>query len=215
MTSESPAPRFWWRANAVYATALAGLGKLDEAQVDSSYDFSPSRFVAEQDVVQQGFATSEPYAYENTIEQWGRPVGSMLIHDAGYPNYGSVVSVRQEDVVAEADCLERLVPVLQQSVVDYVSDPSEINELIGELSVAWEATVVVDEAANTFASDVLLDLGLVDNGANATLGDLDEDRVQLMIDLTVPVFIDQGIDDPGVTVDSLVTNQFVDEAVGL
>ena len=79
--------------NAVYAEALAGLGILDPDQVDFSWDFSPARFVAEDGIVQQGFVTDAPYTYENSIQQYGKPVEYILVSEVGFPTYGPIGTV--------------------------------------------------------------------------------------------------------------------------
>ena len=60
-------------------------------------------------------------------------------------------------------------------------------------------------------------VNLVGNGANDVLGDYEEDRVQAMIDITVPIFLGQGSDtvNPDVTAGDLYTNQFIDDSIGL
>ncbi len=54
--------------------------------------------------------------------------------------------------------------------------------------------------------------GLVSNGPDATLGNFDMDRVTSVVDLlTSNVFTDAE----GVTPDDLVSNDFIDESIGL
>ena len=71
-------------AGASYTEYLVGAGLVDEGQLDGTYDGSPTRFIAEGgSLIQQGFATQEPFNYENVFEEWGKPVESLLIHDSG------------------------------------------------------------------------------------------------------------------------------------
>ena len=81
---------------AAYMDYLLETGKLDPNQIDGSYDGSPGRFVAEQNLVQQGFATNEIYKYENDIPEWNKPVEYLLIHDTGFDIYQSALSVKPE-----------------------------------------------------------------------------------------------------------------------
>ena len=68
------------------------------SQIDGSYDGTPANFVAAGGkVAQQGFASAEPYIYENEVKEWGKPVDFQLIHDAGYPIYAESMSVRAAD----------------------------------------------------------------------------------------------------------------------
>ena len=73
----------------------AGIWSAD--QVDPSYDGQPGRFIAEGDIAQQGFASAEPYNYENDFEDWGRPVDFLLIQDSGWEIYSQALAVRTLD----------------------------------------------------------------------------------------------------------------------
>ena len=95
-------------------------------QADGSYDGTPAKFVvARGKDAQQGFASAEPYIYENEVAAWGKPVDYQLIHDAGYPIY-AVRGRRCAPATSRssAPCLKKLVPVLQQAEVDYFADPA-------------------------------------------------------------------------------------------
>ena len=61
---------------ATYMDYLIADGRLSADQVDASYDGSPVRFISEDGLVQQGFATNEPFRYENDID--GLPEAGRL-----------------------------------------------------------------------------------------------------------------------------------------
>ncbi|GMA34018.1 hypothetical protein [Demequina litorisediminis] len=104
----------------VYIDYFVGAGILSADQVDTTYDGTPAVFVSEAGkIAQQGFASAEPYIYENEVDAWGKPVAYELINDAGFPKYAASMSVRPADVTEYADCLTRLVPIMQQAEVDY------------------------------------------------------------------------------------------------
>ena len=204
-------------SNAVYAEALGAIGKLDPGQIDYSWDFSPARFVGEGGaIVQQGFATNSEYQYENSIEQWGREVETMLVHDAGYPNYRTV-QVHPDSVTESADCLAAFIPLVQQAVVDFLASPDPVLRITEQLSAEYSSPVPLSPAENGNAVVQMTAVGLVGNGANDVIGDYEEDRVQTMIDITVPIFVGQGSDtvNPDVTATDLFTNEFIDDSIGL
>ena len=204
-------------SNAVYAEALGAIGKLDPGQIDYSWDFSPARFVGEGGaIVQQGFATNSEYQYENSIEQWGREVSTMLVHDAGYPNYRTV-QVHPDSVTEAADCLSLFVPLVQQAVVDFLANPGPALRITEYLSAEYSSPVPLSPEENEYATSQMTAVNLVGNGANDVLGDYEEDRVQEMIDITVPIFLGQGSDtvNPDVTAGDLYTNRFIDDSIGL
>ena len=56
------------------------------------YTFNIAPFLADKNVVQQGFVSGEPYA----MRQAGVDPVVMLIADAGYENYGTTIATSQE-----------------------------------------------------------------------------------------------------------------------
>lgn len=201
----------------VFMDYLTGAGFIREEQIDGSYDGSPARFVSEGDIVQQGFATNEPYKYENDIKEWGRPVDYLLIHDSGYEFYTQTISVKPDDLESERDCLELLVPLMQQAQVDYIKNPGPVNDellkIVEELDTFW----TLSAGGNKFAVEGMKELEVVSNGPNDTLGDFDMERTQKVVDLLNPIFEEKGVRtwDPDVTVEDIVTNEFIDESIGL
>lgn len=198
--------------NAVYADALVGLGLLDEGQVDKSYDGSPARFVASNgDFAQQGFSTSDPFVYEQQLDDWSKPVEYLYVNDAGYPVYGTLASTRPELIESEADCFSALIPAMQSSYVDFLNSPDETLTLIGELSAAYNNPSDLTPEALQYAVDNMRN-ELIDRGT--ALGDVDPARVQELIDLALPILQDRGADvDAAITADGLATNQFIDDSI--
>jgi hypothetical protein len=200
-----------------YMEYFKGAGIIAEAQADGSYDGTPANFVASQGAdAQQGYASAEPYIYENEIEQWGEEVDFQLINDAGYPYYQSAISVRTDDLETLAPCLELLVPVLQQGSVDFSADPSAAVALILELVEAYDTGWVYSQGVADFSTASMAELGLVSNGDNDTIGDFDEARVASLIEIDTPIF--EGEQTPpleGLTPADLFTNEFLDPSIGL
>jgi len=201
-------------AGQFYTEYLVGTGQLTADQIDPSYDGSPSRFVAEDGaLVQQGFATQEPWNYENLFGDWGRPVDYLLIHDSGYEIYSQALGIRADKLDdAARECLAAFVPLVQQAAVDFMADPGPVNEVIlaavADLDSFWELDP--EGVVNTVA--VMEDLAIVDNGPNDTLGDFDTDRVQNLIDQVrdIPAFTVTDV-----AADDIVTNEFIDPSIGL
>ncbi len=212
---DSDVPVLYFEGGA-YMTYLLGQGFLKESQIDASYDGSPSRFLTE-DVVQQGFASNEPWKYENLIEGWLKPVDFMLIHDSGFEIYEGTLSVKPESITEDAACLEAVVPLFQQSQVDYMNDPEPMNirldQIIADLESFWTSTPE-GAAAGTQS---MKDLGLVSDGPDSTVGNMDQDRIQALIDVQLPLLADLGIETfrEGLTAEDISTNQFIDMSIGL
>ncbi len=109
-------------------------------------------------------------------------------------------------------------PIIQQASVDYLDDPARANAIILDAvakfgdAFGWTYTQgAADYGVATMKSD-----GLVANGPDGTIGNFDLDRVSKLIDLAVPIYTTQGASPKdGVTPDDIVTNQFIDESIGL
>lgn len=212
---ETGAPVLYFEGSA-YMDFLVGKGFIEADQIDASYDGAPSRFVTEQ-VFQQGFASNEPYKYENDIAEWGKPVEYLLIDDAGYEIYPSSLSVRPERITDDAECLEAVVPLMQQAQVDYMADPQPINDFFLDYVDAMASFWTLSAEGNADAVEVLADEGLVSNGPDDVIGNFDMERVQTLIDESVPIFEDVGVESmkDGLVAEDIVTNDFIDDTIGL
>ncbi len=202
-----------------YMQYLLAAGLLRPDQVDGSYDGSPSRWVtAAGDVAQAGFATSEPYIYKNELGE-GRSydVDLELVNDTGYPLYGQALSIRAGDKAALAPCLERIVPMVQRAQVAFMADPARANGLVVQAVQADAGSVwSYSPGLADFAVRTMRERGIVGNGPNATLGDMEQARVARMIEILEPVFAAQN--NPikaGLTPEQVYTNEFIDPAIGL
>ena len=199
-----------------YMEYLVSSGLLHRSQLDGSYDGSPDRFVSERgQAALQGFVTAEPYLYEHEIKQWGKPLTGQLLHDAGYPSYASALSVRSRDKATLAPCLKKLVPILQQSQVDFARDPQPALGLILELVEKYKTGWVYSRSLAEFSAQQLVQRGIISNGADKTLGNLDMARIQRMIDIVEPIFAAQHKPiRPGLTPQDIATNEFIDPNIG-
>jgi hypothetical protein len=199
-----------------YMEYLIGSGILKKSQVDGSYDGSPSRFVAEKgEIAQSGYAWTEPYVFE-TLPEWGKPVKFQLIYDTGYPNYGSILTLRTRDREKLAPCLKKLVPIVQQSQVDFIADPGKTIPLVVQLTKDYKTGVPYSKEQAESAVSQQKQLGLVGNGNDKTIGNFDMARVQKMISITGPIFAAQKkpIKD-GLQPSDVVTNEFLNMNIGV
>jgi hypothetical protein len=202
-----------------YMQYLLGAGILRPSQVDGSYDGSPGRWVAKDgDIAEAGFATSEPYYYKKELGGGkSYDVDLQLINDTGYPNYAEALVIRAGEKDKLAPCLKKLVPIVQQSLVDFMDDPTETNKLIIAAVKADKNSVwSYSEGMANYAVKTLKDLGLVSNGSNKTIGDIDEARIKRMIEILTPIFASKKVQvKQGLKPSDLYTNEFIDTKIGL
>ncbi|GAA2229637.1 ABC transporter substrate-binding protein [Herbiconiux moechotypicola] len=202
---------------APYMEYLIQSGLIAAENADGGYDGTPAAFIASGGKdAQQGFASSEPYLYENEIEAWDKPVAYQLVADAGYPNYTATMSVRA-DALDELDgCLAKLVPVMQQAEVDFYADPEPVIDLILEAVEAYDTGIVYTRGAAEFGVSSALADGLVSNGDDGAIGDFDPERVQRMLDIVGPIALAAGsAPAEGLTAEQLYTNDYIDPSIGL
>jgi hypothetical protein len=208
----------------VYVTAddlfpqyLIGSGILRKGQVDPSYDGSPVRFLKSKGkVAQGGFATAEPWLYEHATPGFNRAVSYQLIHDTGFQSYTQTLAIRAGDKERLAPCLDKLVPIVQRSAVDYILEPGRTNRLITDLVTVYDNGWIYPPALADFSVSQQRQLGLVGNGSDQTLGNFDMTRVRAVLDIVRTIFASRKQPLPaGLKAEDLATNEFIDPAVGL
>ena len=202
---------------AAYMDFFTQTGILSADQVDGSYDGSPALFIADQgESAQQGFGSAEPYIYANEVPDWNKEIAYAYINDAGWENYAESISIKADRLEDNRACLELLVPIIQQSTIDYVNDPAETNALIIEAVETFDNGWVYTEGVAEYAVETMLNDGLLSNGPDDTLGNFDLDRVQGLIDIAIPVYESLGqAPKDGLVPEDIVTNEFIDMSIGL
>ena len=202
----------------VWIDYLISRGWVSKGQVDTSYDGSPTRFVASDGaIVQQGFATSEPYQYQYDIKQWGKPVKYLMIKNSGYVPYPQALAAKPDVVRSKRACFKLLVPLIQKAQVDYVKKPGPVNDKLVGIVTEMKQFWVLTKAGNTWNTQQQVKLGLVQNGPNCTLGDFSAKRTQQLINLLKPIYAAKGLDtyDPNLKASAIQTNQFINPKIGL
>lgn len=106
------------------------------------YAFSVQPFLAEPDLSQQGFVTSEPFS----IEKAGVKPVVFLLADLGYPPYSETLVVTRKTLRGRQDALVRFVRASAEGWKSYLANPAPGNALI--------------KRANPQMSDDLLAYGL-------------------------------------------------------
>ena len=200
-----------------YVDYLVHAGLVSKDQLDGSFDGSPSRFVAEEGAIfQQGYVSNEPYRWENDVKEWSKPVDSLLIDDAGYHVYPQAFTVRAGDEEKLAPCLEQLVPMIQQSQVDYIADPEATNAALLDIAAKIKDGPPMTAAGNTNSVAVQIEKGIVSNSPDGTLGSFDTARVDTLITTLREVFAANGKElAKDMDASSIVTNDYIDPSIHL
>jgi hypothetical protein len=198
----------------IFPQWMVGKGMLKQSQIDTSYDGAPARFVGDPTIAQQGFANSEPYTYEHDTPSWDKPVGYGLIKDVGYDIYASNMSVRADKLEELAPCLEKLVPIIQQSGVDYAAAPEAVNAVIVDVVSQDSTYSPYSEGEAAFSAELLVDKGLLAAEDDGSFGVYDPTRTTRNVEDLRGVLATTGNVVPAeMTGDTLFTNRFSDPSI--
>jgi hypothetical protein len=171
-------------------------------------------------VLNQGFSTNEVYTLEHLTPNWDKPVGYLYLADAGLPFYQSAVAVATAKLTSLKPCLQKLVPIMQHALVDYVNSPTEVNSVLADYNnkglgaAFWHTPLALsDAAAKIMVSDHLV----ADTPGTSSVGGFDMTQVASVLSDLVGVDQTAGITtlNPNVKPADIATNQFIDPGVGL
>jgi hypothetical protein len=205
-----------YKNGAPFMDYLTGAGILKKSQVDGSYNGTPARFVASGGTVaSQAFATEEPYEYAHEISQWDRPMTYQLVSSYGYDPYPSLATL-PANVTKYAACFKKLVPIIQQGIVDYVANPKPADNLIVKLVSDYNDGWDYDAGEAAYAAKAQVTSGIIGNSALGSVGSFDLNRIKKFISIVAPIYSAEGKKvKPGLTPQDLVTNKFIDPSIHL
>ena len=94
--------------------------------------------------------------------------------------------------------------------MSFSENPSTANGIIIDAVDTFGSFWVYDEGIAEFSVSAKRALGLVGNGPNGTVGDMEETRIQSII----TIMDDAGIDTGGITTQDIYTNEYIDHSIG-
>ena len=125
------------------------------------YTFSVAPFLADPKAVQQGYLSSEPF----TIEAQGVKPVVLLLADAGYSSYGSVIQTSDKLVQDKPDLVQRFVDASIEGWYGYLyGDPAPANALIKRDNPE------MTDALLAYGIAKIKEYGVVDSGDAKRLG---------------------------------------------
>jgi NitT/TauT family transport system substrate-binding protein len=168
------------------------------------YNFSTAPFLADKKAVQQGYLSSEPY----TIEKEGVKPVVLLLADAGYASYGSIIQCSAQLAQEKPDLVQRFVNASIEGWYSYLNgDPSPGNALIKKDNPE------MNDALIAYGISKIKEYGIVDSGDARTMG------IGAMTDARWQEFFDTmskaGLYPDGMGYKKAYALQFVDKKVGM
>ncbi len=126
------------------------------------YAFSLAPFLADKKAVQQGYLGSEPYLVK---QQGGFDPVVLLLSDAGFSGYASLITTSQNLVRTNPGLVQRFVDATAEGWKSYLeSDPAPGNALIKQ------ANPEMTDGLLDYGREALRSHGIVESGDATTLG---------------------------------------------
>jgi len=121
------------------------------------YDFDIAPFLHDPKAIQEGYLGSEPYSIKQATGQY--PV-VLLIADAGFDGYGSLISTSRKLIAAKPALVQRFVDASIEGWYSYLyGDPTPANTLIKKDNPE------MTDALLAYGRGALIAHGIVDSGA--------------------------------------------------
>src|SRR5689334_24152054 len=168
------------------------------------YTFSVAPFLADPEAVQQGYLSSEPF----TIEAQGVKPVVLLLADAGYSSYGSLIQTSDALVREKPDLVQRFVDASIEGWYSYLNgNPAPANALIKRDNPE------MTDALLAYGVAKLKEYGVVDSGTAKTdgIGAMTEARWREFFETMAKA----GIYPKDLDFRKAFTLQFVDKKVGM
>ena len=170
------------------------------------YNYSLAPFLADKNLIQQGFLSSEPYPIEQAL---GRPPSVLLIADAGYTPYQATIAISRKMAEEKKDLVQRFVDATLEGWAQYIKGGPDIeaaNALIKQNNP--EQT----DGRLAYALKVFAERGIVMSGdaLKDGIGAMTTERWQSFYDSMVAV----GVLPAGLDVARTHTLEFVNKGIG-
>jgi NitT/TauT family transport system substrate-binding protein len=150
------------------------------------YNFNPQPFIANPKSAMQGYVTSEPFAVEKAA---GFKPNVILLADAGFNTYSTLIETRRDLVEKKADLVQRFVDASMIGWYNYLyGDNSAGNAMIKKLNPE-----MTDELL-AYSVKKMKEYGIVDSGESLKngIGAMSDDRYSSFFNKMVKAGVVKG-----------------------
>jgi NitT/TauT family transport system substrate-binding protein len=169
------------------------------------YTFNMAPFLADKQLSQQGFLSSEPYA----IMQAGVTPVVHLIADAGFENYNTTINISRKMADEKKDVVQRFVSASLEGWAEYMKGGPAIEA--ANAAIKKDNPDMTDDKI-AYAHKVMNEKGIVRSGDALKLG------IGAMTDERWKRFYDQmteaGVFPPGIDYKKAYSLQFINKGIG-
>ena len=170
------------------------------------YNYSLAPFLADKNLIQQGFLSSEPYPIGRAL---GRPPSVLLIADAGYTPYQNTIMISRKLVEEKKDLVQRFVDATLEGWAQYMKGGPAIEAANAMIK---QANPEQSDDRLAYALTVMNERGIVMSG-NALkdgIGAMTSERWRSFQEAMVAV----GVLPPGLDARRTHTLEFVNKGIG-
>lgn len=170
------------------------------------YNYSLAPFLADKELIQQGFLSSEPYPIAQAL---GRPPSVLLIADSGYQPYQNTIAISRRMVEEKKDLVQRFVDATLEGWAQYLKGGPAIEAANAMIK---QANPEQTDDRIAYAIKVLNERGIVMSGdaLHGGIGAMTDQRWKEFYDSMVAV----GVLPPGLDVGRTHTLEFVNKGIG-
>jgi NitT/TauT family transport system substrate-binding protein len=187
----------WWRF-------LAAKYGYTDSQI-RPYTFNMAPFIANRNLVQQGYVSSEPFLIQ---KESGIVPRVLMLSDAGYLGYANIVTTSRRLVEQKPDLVQRFIDASIEGWYSYLyGDPTPANRLIREANPEMSQDLI------DYGHRVMKERGILDSGDALTLGigAMTDERWKAFYESQVAI----GVHKPGIDISKAYTTRFVNRRVGI
>jgi len=130
------------------------------------YTFNLQPFLADRQLIQQGYLGSEPFS----LRAAGVNPDTLLIHDAGFENYGTTINIAAKTLAERREAVQRFVDASMQGWDQYLKGPAGGFDTAGANALIKAANPEMPDAVIAFGTRMMNEAGIVRSGDAATLG---------------------------------------------
>ena len=170
------------------------------------YNYSLAPFLADKELIQQGFLSSEPHPIAQAL---GRPPSVLLIADSGYQPYQNTIAISRRMVEEKKDLVQRFVNATLEGWAQYLKGGPAIEA--ANVMIKQQNPEQTDDRI-AYAIKVLNERGIVMSGdaLQGGIGAMTNQRWKEFYDSMVAV----GVLPPGLDVSRTHTLEFVNKGIG-
>ncbi len=130
------------------------------------YTFNMQPFLADKQIIQQGYLGSEPF----TIRQAGVNPDLLLLHDAGFENYGTTINIGAKTLADRREVIQRFVDATMAGWDQYLKGPAGGVDTAPANALIKAHNPEMGDDLIAFGTKMMNEAGLVRSGDAATLG---------------------------------------------